>query len=41
MCELVQVVDVNSGEKLGPNQIGEICAYPPTTFKGYFNNPQV
>jgi len=31
---------VHTGEKLGPNQIGEICAKSPYLLKEYRNNPK-
>ena len=35
----VKVVDVRTGEELGPNQSGEICARGPNITLGYLNNP--
>lgn len=34
----VKVVDVQTGEPLGPNQNGEVCIKGPTVMKGYLNN---
>lgn len=36
----VKVVDVNTGEKLGPRQTGEICIKSPTCISGYMNNSE-
>jgi len=36
----IKVIDVHTGEKLGPNQIGEICAKSPYLLKEYRNNPK-
>lgn len=36
-----KIVDVITGEKLGPHEIGEICVKSPYTMKEYLNNPQV
>jgi len=36
----VKIIDETTGEKLGPNQIGEICAHSPFTMKEYLNNPK-
>lgn len=35
---IVKVVDVSTGEALGPGQHGEMCIYGPQLMKGYFNN---
>jgi acyl-CoA synthetase (AMP-forming)/AMP-acid ligase II len=34
-----KIVDVSTGEELGANQEGEICARGPQIMKGYLNNP--
>ncbi|XP_077495388.1 luciferin 4-monooxygenase-like isoform X2 [Amblyomma americanum] len=36
----VKVVDVETSEKLGPGECGEICIKGPTCFKGYLDNPE-
>ena len=36
-----KIIDEVTGEKLGPNEIGEICAESPYTMKEYLNNPKV
>lgn len=41
MTITIQVVDVETGEKFGPNQVGEICLQTPFMLKEYLNNPQV
>ncbi|MCA1708350.1 MAG: AMP-binding protein, partial [Actinobacteria bacterium] len=35
-----KIVDVGSGEELGPNERGEICLRGPQIMKGYLNNPE-
>ncbi|MCP4361541.1 MAG: 4-coumarate--CoA ligase family protein, partial [Chloroflexi bacterium] len=35
----VKVLDIETGEELGPNQEGEICMRGPQVMKGYLNNP--
>jgi len=35
---MAKVVDINTGEALGPNQEGELCYYGPNVMKGYYNN---
>lgn len=34
-----KIVDVDTGEPLGPNQPGEMCILGPQIMKGYYNNP--
>lgn len=34
----VKIVDINTGEALGPGQPGEMCVTGPQLMKGYFNN---
>lgn len=34
----VKIVDVNTGEPLGPGQEGEMCVIGPQIMKGYYNN---
>lgn len=33
-----KIVDVNTGEALGPGHEGELCVYGPQIMKGYYNN---
>nr|UHU35193.1 Eluc3 beetle luciferase [CMV reporter vector pGL4c1:Eluc3] len=35
-----KIIDRNTGEALGPNQVGELCIWGPMVTKGYVNNPQ-
>jgi acyl-CoA synthetase (AMP-forming)/AMP-acid ligase II len=35
-----KIVDITTGEELGPNQTGEICARSPAMTKGYLNRPE-
>jgi acyl-CoA synthetase (AMP-forming)/AMP-acid ligase II len=35
-----KVIDINTGEALGPNEKGEICMKSPLVTPGYFNNPE-
>ncbi|XP_077497279.1 uncharacterized protein LOC144107920 isoform X1 [Amblyomma americanum] len=36
----IKVADVETGEKMGPGECGEICIKGPTCFKGYLDNPE-
>lgn len=36
----VKVVDINTREKLGPNQMGEICFQSASMVKGYYKRPE-
>jgi acyl-CoA synthetase (AMP-forming)/AMP-acid ligase II len=36
-----QVIDSDTGEKLGPNQVGEICVKSPSMLTEYLNKPKV
>ena len=38
---MVQVIDNETGEKLGPNQVGEICVKSPFMLTEYLNKPEV
>ena len=38
-CRL-KIIDPETGEKLGPGQIGEICGKTPTLMKDTLNNPR-
>ena len=35
-----KIVDLSTGEALGPNQRGELCVKGPQMMKGYLNNPE-
>lgn len=35
----LKVVNTESGEKLGPNEIGELCFRIPTVMRGYYKRP--
>lgn len=34
----VKIIDINTGEALGPGQEGEMCVFGPQVMKGYYNN---
>ena len=34
----VKIVDINTGDSLGPGQEGEMCVFGPQVMKGYYNN---
>ena len=36
-----QVVNGETGDKLGPNQVGEICVHTPFPLREYLNRPMV
>jgi acyl-CoA synthetase (AMP-forming)/AMP-acid ligase II len=35
-----KIIDLESGESLGPGEKGEVCARGPQIMKGYLNNPE-
>nr|BAE80728.1 hypothetical protein [Nipponoluciola cruciata] len=35
----IKIIDVRTGEALGPNQSGELCCRGPLVMKGYINDP--
>ena len=37
---LPQVIDIETGEMLGPGKEGEICVAGPNIMKGYYDNPK-
>ncbi|XP_029832598.4 4-coumarate--CoA ligase 1 [Ixodes scapularis] len=39
MVEL-KIIDVATGEKLGPNEAGELCYRIPSVMKGYYKDPE-
>lgn len=34
----LQIIDLETGKSLGPNEIGEICTKGPQVMKGYLGN---
>lgn len=36
----IKIVDVATGQSVGPNQTGELCVKGPQVMKGYLDNPQ-
>ncbi|XP_065306613.1 uncharacterized protein [Dermacentor albipictus] len=36
----IKVVDVLTGEKLGPHQTGEVCYHTPSVMRGYYKRPK-
>ncbi len=38
---MIQVIDNDTGVKLGANQVGEICVKSPFMLTEYLNNPEV
>ena len=38
---MIQVIDNETGEKLGPNEVGEICVKSPFMLTEYLNKPEV
>ena len=35
-----RVIDLNTGQELGPNEVGEIISRGPQLFQGYWNRPE-
>jgi len=36
----IKIIDRETGEKLGPGEVGELCARTPFMTKGFLNNPE-
>ncbi len=39
--KMIQVIENDTGVKLGPNQVGEICVKSPFMLTEYLNRPEV
>ena len=37
---IFQVINIDSGEAVGPHEKGELCIRGPQVMKGYLNNPK-